>query len=83
MPLYEYRCGECAKEFEALVLPSFGNVPACPACGSSKLEQLLSAFSVNSEERSKASLKVAHRQNEKVLRDQRIAMKEQADNDHH
>src|SRR5229473_3349809 len=41
MPLYEYRCRDCGKEFEALILPSFSNVPACPACGSTKLEQLL------------------------------------------
>jgi putative FmdB family regulatory protein len=82
MPLYEYRCRDCGKEFEALILPSFSNVPACPACGSTNLEQLLSAFSVNSEERSKASLKIARRQNEKVLRDQRIATHEQIEKDH-
>ena len=82
MPLYEYRCRECAKEFEALVLPSFRDAPACPACGSTKLEQLLSSFSVNSEARSKASLKVARRQNEKVLRDQKIAIHEQIVKEH-
>jgi len=83
MPLYEYRCRDCANEFELLVLPSLKTAPVCPACESTKLEQLLSAFSVSSEARSKASLNAARRDNEKVLRDQKNAIREQADNDHH
>ena len=77
MPIYEYRCRECRKEFEALVLPKFENATACPSCGSTELEQLISAFTVNSEERSKKSLKAARRDNERVLRDQRVAQHEE------
>lgn len=34
MPLYEYRCGECGKEFEAYKRLSDGNADeTCPACG--------------------------------------------------
>ena len=48
MPIYEYRCGKCDNEFELLVLRT-SPVPACPACQSEELEQLLSAFAVDSD----------------------------------
>ncbi len=40
MPIFEYRCEACGKEFEELV---FGNqdVP-CPACGSTQTGKLMS-----------------------------------------
>jgi putative FmdB family regulatory protein len=44
MPLYEYRCGDCRKRFEALV--HSGQKPACAHCGSRKLEKLISVFAV-------------------------------------
>ena len=40
MPLYEYACYGCKNEFEILVRGS--ERPACPQCGGSKLEKLLS-----------------------------------------
>jgi putative FmdB family regulatory protein len=48
MPIYEYRCSQCANEFELLVLRT-SPVPACPSCGSVSIEQLLSAFAVDSD----------------------------------
>ncbi|MEP6716382.1 MAG: zinc ribbon domain-containing protein [Terriglobia bacterium] len=48
MPIYEYRCRQCAGEFELLVLPAWPE-PACPACQSPDLEQLISGFSVSSD----------------------------------
>ena len=40
MPIYEYKCPKCSKEFEELV---FGNdTPPCPACGAKNSERLLS-----------------------------------------
>jgi len=45
MPMYDYRCRNCAEIFEELVLSS--SVPdeeiQCPKCGKSKSERLLSA----------------------------------------
>jgi putative FmdB family regulatory protein len=40
MPLYEYTCPSCEQDFELLV--RFGENPACPECGSSRLEKQLS-----------------------------------------
>lgn len=42
MPIFEYRCEDCHREFEALVRPS--TRPACPHCGSTHLEKQLSVF---------------------------------------
>lgn len=41
MPIYEYRCRECETTFEVLVRGS--DAVACPQCGSSSLDKLLSA----------------------------------------
>jgi putative FmdB family regulatory protein len=46
MPIYEYGCRDCGKEFEALVQGS--QKPACPACGGRKLAKKLSVFAVSS-----------------------------------
>lgn len=41
MPLYDFRCGECGEQFEALV--QIGDSPECPACGASEAERLFSS----------------------------------------
>jgi len=46
MPLFEYRCRDCGKRFEEVVLG--GSQPRCPGCESRKLQKLLSAFAVGS-----------------------------------
>ncbi len=48
MPMFEYACKKCAKEFEMLVRPN-GEIPACPACQSTELEKLLSIPAVKSD----------------------------------
>ncbi|MFN0019816.1 MAG: FmdB family zinc ribbon protein [Pirellulaceae bacterium] len=40
MPLYEYACKKCDKEFELLIRGS--EQPECPTCHTTKLEKLLS-----------------------------------------
>jgi len=42
MPIYEYACQECGREFEALVRST--TVPDCPSCHSTDLEKRLSVF---------------------------------------
>ena len=41
MPLFEYRCHDCERDFEVLVRAS--EKPCCPTCQSTKLEKLISA----------------------------------------
>lgn len=40
MPIYEYTCKKCQKEFEALIRGD--EQPECPHCGAKSLERLLS-----------------------------------------
>jgi putative FmdB family regulatory protein len=44
MPLYAYNCLDCNHDFELLVRSS--DVPACPSCGSEKLQQQVSKICV-------------------------------------
>ena len=48
MPLYEYRCDSCDRDFEALVR-SASDRPSCPSCGA---ESLTKRFSVPASARS-------------------------------
>lgn len=54
MPIYEYRCLACDAEFEALVRGA--EAAACPSCGATTLERLLTAFAVSSAARSRRAL---------------------------
>jgi putative FmdB family regulatory protein len=60
MPIYEYRCEDCAEKFE--VLTSYANreqVQICPDCESTRTRVLVStfaAFDATSEEGASASL---------------------------
>ena len=41
MPLFEYECRGCGRQFEAFVTAD--RTPACPACQSAELRKLLSS----------------------------------------
>jgi putative FmdB family regulatory protein len=45
MPLYEYACRSCGRQFEYLTRAN--QTPACPSCASTELEKQLSVFAVN------------------------------------
>ncbi len=47
MPVYEYRCGACGRDFERYVATS-GTVVACPACTSGNVKRKFSVVSVKS-----------------------------------
>ena len=44
MPIFEYKCADCGKNFEAIVIGS--REPECPSCSSKHLDQQLSTFAV-------------------------------------
>ena len=43
MPIYEYRCGACSHELEALQKVSDSSLRKCPECGKLTLRRLISA----------------------------------------
>lgn len=43
MPIFEYECASCGKEFEVLVRNA-STVPECPGCSGTELRKKLSAF---------------------------------------
>lgn len=43
MPFYEYRCGTCGHELEAMQKMSDAALTDCPACGEPALVKLVSA----------------------------------------
>ncbi|MGE5112630.1 MAG: FmdB family zinc ribbon protein [Acidobacteriaceae bacterium] len=54
MPIFEYKCKDCGKKFEAIVIGS--RKPECPACQSKKLEKQLSTFAVRANSSSAGSM---------------------------
>ncbi|ADK84184.1 regulatory protein, FmdB family [Desulfarculus baarsii DSM 2075] len=48
MPIYEYKCNKCAKEFEVLVLGSRDDV-RCPQCDAADVSRLMSGFAHKNE----------------------------------
>ncbi len=43
MPFYEYRCGTCGHEFEAMQKINDAPLTGCPECGKESLVKLISA----------------------------------------
>jgi len=46
VPLFDYRCAACEREFEELTSIAAASGVACPSCGSPRVTRLLSAFAV-------------------------------------
>ncbi|NLA75654.1 MAG: zinc ribbon domain-containing protein [Deltaproteobacteria bacterium] len=46
MPIYEYKCTKCNKDFECIVLGD--DTVTCPGCGAVKVKRKLSACSFKS-----------------------------------
>ncbi|MBM4355928.1 MAG: zinc ribbon domain-containing protein [Deltaproteobacteria bacterium] len=45
MPLYEFRCRSCERQFEVLVSMSAIDTVRCPGCSSADVGKLMSSFS--------------------------------------
>ena len=56
MPIYEYRCNQCGKEFSELLLrPKEMKKVRCKYCHSADLTRLVSSFSVHQTEESRVA----------------------------
>ena len=83
MPIYQYLCRSCRKEFELLVLPGSKGAPKCPSCNGRDLEQLLAGFAGSSAEKSRAAFKAAKKKFERTeLRDKQVADREEWEHHH-
>ena len=84
MPLYDFRCRACGREFETLVRPQ--STPECPECHGQDLERLPSTFAVKSSERTRAAadknLKKHGELGWQKTREIEIAAKKHRDEDH-
>jgi putative FmdB family regulatory protein len=63
MPIYEYRCRACTRQFEALVRS--GTDVRCPACSSKDLERLLSLPAIKSEGTHRLALAAARKRDKR------------------
>ena len=52
MPLFDFSCRGCGREFEALVRA--GHPPVCPGCGGTHPDQKPAGFAVKTAERTQA-----------------------------
>lgn len=46
MPLYDYRCTRCRRNFESLLDRWDSPAPPCPHCGAATAQRMLSVFAV-------------------------------------
>jgi len=73
MPIYEYRCNQCEREFSQLFLNSREiRKVKCKFCGSNDLKKLISSFSVHQTEESRlASFDTSKPKGDDFYRDSR------------
>ncbi|MBI1874967.1 MAG: zinc ribbon domain-containing protein [Acidobacteria bacterium] len=74
MPIYEYKCRGCGRQFEALALKA--TTPTCPGCSSGDLERLLSVPAVKSEGTHALAMKAAKRRDSKQAAENNRAQRE-------
>ena len=74
MPIYEYTCKACGKEFELLVRPD--TQVACPGCDSVEIEKMLSLPAVQSSGTHELAMRAAKKRDKKQGREQMMAQHE-------
>ena len=74
MPIFEYTCRACGREFEFIVRP--GEPAACPSCSSQDLDKLLSVPAVQSETTHGMAMRAAKKRDTKAASLQARAQRE-------
>ena len=79
MPIFEYSCNACGRQFEFLKLPATTAEPSCPACQSADLTRVLSGFALSTTDLTKARVKAARKQHleSKDYKDEKVAEAEE------
>ncbi|MDE0358354.1 MAG: zinc ribbon domain-containing protein [Gammaproteobacteria bacterium] len=62
MPVYEYVCNDCGRQFEVLLLRQ--ETAACPSCESADLKRLLSAPKVKSSSTHDLAMRAAKKRDQ-------------------
>ena len=75
MPMYDFHCRTCGKEFEALVRAQDAP-PHCPSCRGTDLERLLSGFAVSSAEKTAAAALDSRKRQIRANKDKVVADEE-------
>ena len=85
MPLFDFRCQSCAHEFEVLIRPASHSdpPPSCPACGSDKLDRLLSTFALSSREKTQAAAAAKNKKAAAIAQADTAAMDREIDHHRH
>ena len=73
MPLFDFVCKSCQHQFEALVRGS--QTPACPECGSTALERLLSIPYAKTESTKAQSMAAAKRRDKAAGTERMVAQR--------
>lgn len=74
MPIFEYVCSGCGKDFELLVLK--GTPLACPSCSSTAIERQVSAPAIKSESTHGLAMRAAKRRDVKKADENSRAQRE-------
>ncbi len=74
MPIYDYKCRRCGRQFEELV--RLGETPNCPSCNGNELERLVSIPAISTESTRKRSLGKARQAAGKVSKEKKHAQAE-------
>jgi len=74
MPIFEYRCRSCGRQFETLVLPD--TTVECPSCQGRDLEKQISMPAVQSDSTHALAMKAARRRDAKQASENARAQRE-------
>ena len=75
MPIYEYQCTACRHVFDELVKVD-APAPACPSCGGSDVERLISLPAVSTEKTRRRTTAEARQRGDKMRQEKARAQAE-------
>jgi putative FmdB family regulatory protein len=76
MPIFEFKCQKCSREFEKLVRVST-DVPVCPDCQSAEVEKMLSLSVAISTQKTRArTTAIARAKGKAIKKEQDSAQRE-------